>query len=126
MNVRYWVELSQVERDQLTELLSGGKHEIAADEAEFLHAALELGDAIGRGNARRLRQLAHAHEILREHLANAVDQRVAHVGPARIPTGIGARSQLMLAHRDNRSTLLTRFLGIVDEAIGERSVLPQA
>jgi hypothetical protein len=26
MNVRYRVELSQVERDQLTELLSGGKH----------------------------------------------------------------------------------------------------
>ena len=55
--------------------------EIAADEAEFLHAALELGDDAARIHARRLRQLADADEVLRIQLANAVDELVAVLGP---------------------------------------------
>ena len=55
--------------------------EVAADEAELLHAALELLDRGGRRHARRLRQLAHADEVLREQRADAVDQVVADLRP---------------------------------------------
>ena len=40
--------------------------QVAADEAELLDAALELGDAVGRRHAGVLRQLAHADEVLRK------------------------------------------------------------
>jgi len=55
--------------------------EIAADEAVFLDAPLELGDAVGGRDARRLRQLAHAHEIVGEQTAHSVDQLVDCGGP---------------------------------------------
>ncbi len=55
--------------------------EVAADEAELLHAALELLDRGGRRLALRLRQLAHADEVLRKQRADAVDQIVADLRP---------------------------------------------
>ena len=54
--------------------------EVAADEAHF-HAALELGGAMARIDARRLRQLAHADEILRIERHHARDQVVADLRP---------------------------------------------
>src|SRR5262249_50421109 len=57
--------------------------QVAADEAELLHAALELRDAVGRRHARRLRQLADAHEVLREERAHPVDQVVADLRPVK-------------------------------------------
>ena len=55
--------------------------EIAADDAELLHAALELLDRRGRRLALRLRQLAHADEVLREQRADAMDEIVADLRP---------------------------------------------
>ena len=58
--------------------------EVAADEAELVDAALQLGDAAPAVDAGRLRQLAHADEVLREQLADAVDQVVADARPRRL------------------------------------------
>ena len=57
--------------------------EVAADEAQLVHAALELGDAVLRRDARHLRQLADADEVLRVELHRPVDQVVADAGPLR-------------------------------------------
>ena len=54
--------------------------EVAADEAH-LDAALELGGGVLRRHARRLRQLAHADEILRIERDDARDQVVADLRP---------------------------------------------
>src|SRR5439155_21650014 len=55
--------------------------EIAADEAEFLHAALQLRNAVRRRHARTLRKLAHTDELLRVESADAPDQLVAMLRP---------------------------------------------
>ena len=57
--------------------------QVAADETELLHAALQLGDAVGRRHARRLRQLADADEVLGIERAAPVDQVVADLGPVQ-------------------------------------------
>ena len=58
--------------------------QVAADEAELGHAALQLGDRSSSGvHAGRLRQLAHADEVLRIEPADAVDQIVAVLGPVQ-------------------------------------------
>src|ERR1017187_3236891 len=57
--------------------------EVAADEAQLAHAALELCRAVGRGDAGGLRQLADTDEVLRIQLAYAVDQLVADARPLR-------------------------------------------
>ena len=57
--------------------------EIAPDEAEFHHAPLQFPDAIIRSHARRLRQLAHAHEVLGINHAHAMDHVVARDGPVQ-------------------------------------------
>ena len=57
--------------------------EVAADEAQFLHAALELRGAVGRRHARRLRQLADADEVLGIQPADAMDQIVADAATSR-------------------------------------------
>ena len=85
--------------------------EIAADEAEFVHAAFELGNHAARIDARRLRQLADADEVLRVQLADAMDQLVAMLGPVPagglvadvMPHGAGAR-------REDRDVGATRAL----------------
>jgi len=51
--------------------------EIAPNEAEFVDAALELGNAGLRLDARRLRQLAYTDEAFRVDAANLRDQVVA-------------------------------------------------
>src|SRR5262249_18805837 len=55
--------------------------EVAADEAIFLDAALELADAAFRIDAGRLRQLAHADEVLRIEPAHPVHQLVRDLRP---------------------------------------------
>src|SRR5213594_1961367 len=57
--------------------------QVAADEAELLDAALELGNAVGRRHPRRLRELAHADEVLGKERAHAMDQVVAHLRPVQ-------------------------------------------
>ena len=61
--------------------------EVAADEAELVHAALELVAAVRRRDARRLRQLADADEVLRVELRQAVDGVVAEDRP--LAAGVG-------------------------------------
>ena len=53
-----------------------------------LHAALELGDAVRRRDARRLRQHADRREVLRVERADAVDQVVLHARPVRADRGV--------------------------------------
>ncbi len=55
--------------------------EVAADEAEFLDAAAQLGNAVGGRNAGRLRELADTDEVIGKELADAVDDVVAELGP---------------------------------------------
>jgi hypothetical protein len=62
--------------------------EIAADQAERFDAALELGHAIRRRHARRLRQLANADEIVGIEPAAAMDQIVADLRPCKADVGI--------------------------------------
>ena len=62
--------------------------QVAADEAELLHAALELRDAVRGRDAGRLRQLAHADEILRVERHAAVDQVVAELRPRAARRGV--------------------------------------
>ena len=62
--------------------------QVAADEAVFLHAAFELGNAVFRTHAGALRQLTHADEVFREQRADAVDQFVADVSPQCAGGGI--------------------------------------
>src|SRR4051812_18735301 len=69
------------ERRLLPPAARGIRIEVAADEAELPHAALELADAVLRLHAWRLRQLAHRREVLRIQPADAVDQIVAHARP---------------------------------------------
>jgi hypothetical protein len=59
----------------------GVRVEIAADETQVPDAPFELRRAVGGGHAWRLRQLAHADEIVRVQPHDAVDQIVAHAGP---------------------------------------------
>ena len=68
--------------------------EIAADETQFLDAALEFFDAVGRRHARRLRQLADADEIVRIKGAEAVDEVVRDLRPQRA----GGRVADMMGH----------------------------
>ena len=63
--------------------------EVAADEAELLDAAAQLGDAVVEVAARRLRELADAGEVLREQLGDAVDQVVAGARPVARDGRIG-------------------------------------
>ncbi len=55
--------------------------EIAADKTELLHAALQLADAAVRRHTRRLRQLAHADEVVRIERADTMDHLVAQLRP---------------------------------------------
>src|SRR5690606_24845941 len=55
--------------------------QIAADEAELEHAALELAHGAVDRRAGRLRQLRDADEVLRVELRQAVNQIVAVLGP---------------------------------------------
>ena len=57
--------------------------QVAADEAQLVHAALQLGDAVLRRDARHLRQLADADEVLGVELHRPVDQVVADARPLR-------------------------------------------
>ena len=57
--------------------------QVAADEAQLVHAPLQLGDAVLGRHARHLRQLAHAHEVLRIELDRPMDQPVADARPLR-------------------------------------------
>src|SRR5262249_40543226 len=56
--------------------------EVAADESEFLDAALELLDAGLRRHTRRLRQLANSDEGVGVERADAMDHLVAHLRPS--------------------------------------------
>src|SRR6185369_13204818 len=58
--------------------------EIAPDESELVHTALELPDALGRRAAHRLRKLTHADELLREQRAHTMNEVVAQPGPPLI------------------------------------------
>src|SRR5229473_4787392 len=62
--------------------------EVAADEAQRFHAALELGDAIRRRHPGGLRQLANPDEIFGIERAAAVDQIVADLRPREADGGI--------------------------------------
>ncbi len=62
--------------------------EVAADEAVFVDAALELADAALRIDAGRLRQLAYADEVLRIERADAMDQLVADLRPLQAQPGV--------------------------------------
>ena len=55
--------------------------QVAADEAELLDAAHELGNAVRRRDAGRLRQLRDADEMARVHAADARDQVIAEHRP---------------------------------------------
>ena len=55
--------------------------QVAADEAQFVDAALEFRDAVRDRHTRRLRHLAHADEILRVERHHAGDQIVAYLRP---------------------------------------------
>ena len=57
--------------------------QIAADEAQLVDAPLELPDAVGRRNARRLRELTDADEVARIQRADPVNQIVAVLGPVQ-------------------------------------------
>ena len=62
--------------------------QVAANEAELMHAALQLGDAVAQRGAGGLRQLRHAHEIVRVKPGDAVDQLVAMLGPVLGGVGV--------------------------------------
>ncbi|MNQ52570.1 hypothetical protein D3C85_665920 [compost metagenome] len=55
--------------------------EVAADEAQFVDATLQLMDRVRYGHARRLRQLANAEEVLRKHRNDPRDQIVGCASP---------------------------------------------
>src|SRR5258706_6078180 len=55
--------------------------EIASDEAELVDAAFELRDTGFHRNARALRQLADADEIVRKQIADAIDAIVGQLRP---------------------------------------------
>jgi hypothetical protein len=55
--------------------------EVDADEAELVHHALELRDAVPGRHAGELRQLPDADEVVRQELADAVDEVVADACP---------------------------------------------
>src|SRR5262249_50432080 len=61
----------------------GGGGQGAAEETEFLYAPPQLGDAVGRGYTRGLRELADAHEALGKQRAHAMDQIVALLRPVQ-------------------------------------------
>src|SRR6185436_622055 len=69
------------ERRFLPPAARGIRVQVAADEAELLHAALELRYAVGGRHAGGLRQLTHRREVRRVEAADAVDQVVALAGP---------------------------------------------
>ena len=94
--------------------------QVAADEAQLRHAALQLRDGMGDRHTRRLRQLADAHEVLRKEVHHALDQVVAaprpglahrfvadmvcHGGGARaedrqVGAAFAQQAQLVLLHR---------------------------
>ena len=60
---------------------AGVRVDVAADEAEVQDAAPQLLDTVAGADARRLGKLADADELVREELADAVDQLVVHLGP---------------------------------------------
>ncbi len=62
--------------------------EIAADEAQLGHAALQLRNRVGDRHARRLRQLAHTDEVFRIQVDDTLDEVVACARP-------GGRSRLV-------------------------------
>ncbi len=57
--------------------------QVAADEAELVHAALQLADAVIERCAGRLRQLADSDEIIGVQGADPVDQFIAQLGPVQ-------------------------------------------
>ncbi len=90
MHHRRHVELDHLLVHRIPELLVGERRvlpvaargigiEVAADEAQLLDATLELLEAarVRRRHARRLRQHAHADEIVGKERADAVDEVVA-------------------------------------------------
>src|SRR5438045_3162502 len=83
--------------------------EVAADEAELVHAALELLAAVRRRHARRLRQLADADEVLRVELRQAVDGVVAEDRPLAAGVGgadvVGHAAGPRREDRDGRAAL---------------------
>ena len=91
MDHRRHVELDHFLIERIPPLVGEGRRievaagrigiEIAPDESKLFDAALELGGGVLRRHARRLRQLAHADEILRKERARAMDQVVADLRP---------------------------------------------
>src|SRR5690348_2958989 len=57
--------------------------EVAADEPQLAHTALQLRGTVRGRNTGRLRQLTDSDEILRIQTADAVYQIVAHLRPAQ-------------------------------------------
>ena len=55
--------------------------QVDADEAHLLDGANDLRHRLGRIDARRLRQLRHRHEVVREQIADAADQVVLVLAP---------------------------------------------
>src|SRR5438046_10763451 len=62
--------------------------QVAADKIQLAYAALELGNGVGNGHSRRLRQLAHADKILGIQVDHALDEIVVRARP-------GARDRLV-------------------------------
>ena len=56
--------------------------QVAADEPELGYASFEFGGTVLRRHAGRLRQLAHAHEVVRIEQADAMNEVIARPGPA--------------------------------------------
>ena len=87
--------------------------EVAADEAELLHAAFEFRDAVCRRNTGALRQLADADEIVRIQGADPVDQFVALLRPVfadRLSADVVAHADC--ARRKNRQVGATLTLDL--------------
>ena len=78
--------------------------QVAADEPELVDAPRQLPDAVGQRIGRCLRQLAHADEVLRVQVADAVDQIVAVLGPVqarrRVPDVMRHRRRARREDRD--------------------------
>src|SRR5207237_10548545 len=62
--------------------------QIDADEAVFVHATVDLGDAVLWRYAGALRQHRHTDRVLWEQAAHAVDKLVAGAGPGFAGAGI--------------------------------------
>src|SRR5262249_25962165 len=94
------------ERRVLPVAAGGGGGQVAADEPVFLHAPLQLGDAIGRRHAWGLRELADADEARRKKRADTMDQLVALLRPVQA----GRRVADMMPHA-GRTRREDRYVG---------------